>query len=61
MTTHYTPNDTRDAQPDGLAEYAEATRRRYEAARIIATRRYWQRTKPRTPFVLPLPSEDGSR
>lgn len=61
MTTRHPANEHRDEQPDGFAEYAEATRRRYETARLVATRRYWQRTKPRAPFVPPMPSEDGSR
>ncbi len=61
MTMRHNPNEHRDAQPDGFAEYTEATRRRYETARLVATRRYWQRTKPRVAFVPPVPSEDGGR
>lgn len=47
------PMERTDETPHAVAEYAEATRRRYETARLIATRRYWRGTRVRTPFVPP--------
>jgi len=41
----HTPSETTHEFPCEVAEYAEVARSRSEAARLIAARRYWQRTK----------------
>lgn len=41
----HTSSETTHEFPSVIAEHAEVARSRNEAARLIAARRYWQRTK----------------
>ncbi len=41
----HTSSETTHEFPHEVAEHAEVARSRNEAARLIAARRYWQRTK----------------
>lgn len=49
---HVSP-EYRTDMPESVADFTETTRRQHETARLVAARRYWQRTKVRTPFVPP--------